>query len=618
MSRHKKRSGQPRERHGGGLVRVEQENLNGSWDLWMDKNKSKDDRKDPQSQRPSEKSERKETGSRWAFIDDERREEPAAANVKSYNSERNYNNRRRAPDVAPAPSPNKSDIDIPIDTRYGDEDTRSTISTSSSSSAVDEHAIALSFGQGPAAAALDDVSSNPLGFGIIVYDLETIHNAERGTYLARGIHECSYDEQMTWKMASNIIEFAAVEVVTGRQICVQCRPEFGWSEVKSLAARLFAEDHGHDKIVKDENLGYFPEVWTRDILPYLQKCAGPSNSIAMIAHNGDNFDSFILEKELRRHGLLEGLPLVKHFDPVRSLKRAFGQEFGLGGMLTLGSLHGRHVPNPTADQPLHQAFADTWMLLEVITHWVVLRALLAAEIAASFANADMVEYVCNTIISSFAELVKSADASKNGPVAVEVQSASAHPAAHHCAALESQFSQPSHVFRVASETAAHPANTAASDTAPATRGGSAGSEETPHPSAAARAERPDKANRPEVADWLTTKDLQDLPPAERRRLIREQGQRERAMEKERAEEAAVREAEQAKRGGNGEKAPWDDDAQGHRRRRHRGGVKRIGKGETDRDRGLPSGDQPRDLDRPAQPRAEAASATSSGSGVQFQ
>merc|ERR1740117_1080030 len=128
------------------------------------------------------------------------------------------------------------------------------------------------------------------------------------------------------------------------------------------------------------------------------------------------------------------------------------------------------------------------MLLEVITHWVVLRSLLAAEIAATFANADTVEYVCNTIITSFAELVKSADAVKSGPVAVEVQSSSAPAAAHHCAALETQFSQPSYALRVASETATQPANTAASDT----RGGSAGSEDTP-----ARVERSYRANRTE-------------------------------------------------------------------------------------------------------------------------
>ena len=44
-------------------------------------------------------------------------------------------------------------------------------------------------------------SVSPLGFGVIVYDMETIHDAERGTYLAKGCTNYFSDwRPETWNM----------------------------------------------------------------------------------------------------------------------------------------------------------------------------------------------------------------------------------------------------------------------------------------------------------------------------------------------------------------------------------------------------------------------------------
>ncbi|CAE8720844.1 unnamed protein product, partial [Polarella glacialis] len=142
-----------------------------------------------------------------------------------------------------------------------------------------------------------------LNFGVVVYDLETIHDFERGNYAERGLHECAQDEQIEWKSRSQIIEFAAIDVLTGEAICVRSRPEFGWDQVKSYAARLFAEDHGHSEIIKDQTLPYFQDLWTTQVIPFLNRAAGPSGSLAMLAHNGDAFDHYILEKEMKRLSL---------------------------------------------------------------------------------------------------------------------------------------------------------------------------------------------------------------------------------------------------------------------------------------------------------------------------
>lgn len=239
-----------------------------------------------------------------------------------------------------------------------------------------------------ASADADRTVPRPGDFGVVIYDLETIHDAERGTYFEKGLHECAASEQITWKRRSQIIEFAAIDLRSGARLVKRCRPEFKWADVRSPAARRFAEDHGHDQIIQDSTLPQFNECWVNEVMPFLQSAAGKSKQIAMIAHNGDAFDHFVLEKELQRLGLSDGLPLSLHrFDPVRTLKRHYGQDYGWGGRLTLNALHEHHVP-PRQVWQQHQALDDCQMLLEVLSHWQELNQLLAVEIANCFCGDD--------------------------------------------------------------------------------------------------------------------------------------------------------------------------------------------------------------------------------------
>eukprot|EP00913_Durusdinium_trenchii_P017164 g16141.t1 len=196
-----------------------------------------------------------------------------------------------------------------------------------------------------------------------------------------GLHECAQDEQIEWKSRSQIIEFAAVDVLTGESICVRSRPEFSWDDVRSGAARLFAEDHGHADIIKDQTLPFFSEVWTHEVFPFLWRASGNSGHLAMLAHNGDAFDHYVLMKEIKRLQLpMEGGPTLVGFDPIRSLKSAYGQGFGQGGLLALRQLYKDKVPAGRSLRA-HQAMDDCVMLMEVIQHWSELNFLLASDIA---------------------------------------------------------------------------------------------------------------------------------------------------------------------------------------------------------------------------------------------
>jgi len=224
--------------------------------------------------------------------------------------------------------------------------------------------------------------NRPLDFGVVIYDLETIHDAERGTYHAKGLYECSASEQIVWKRRSQIIEFAALDVLSGERLRVRCRPDFSWDEVRSYAARCFAEDNGHDHIVKDESLPEFRQAWANEVVPFLRQTAGEGQQVAMIAHNGDSFDHFVLEKELNRLELSDKLPLVLHrFDPIRTLKQNFGQYYGCGGQLALRLLHAQFVGTHVQDNaPQHEALTDCIMLQEVLSSWHELSAFLAVDI----------------------------------------------------------------------------------------------------------------------------------------------------------------------------------------------------------------------------------------------
>jgi len=413
----KSRGGGKRRDGGGTANDNNQEAVNGSWGVYLDRKREQGEREDQAESRRQggrggrnrdNRKAREPEVDRWEELGNWRQQGQKNLNECQDDGDQHRGDSQWDRYKASADLPRKLNRDLRGGQKDGvteelqrnlAEDAQSEGSTESTSSADGQPTIG--FGEGSVLSSVDSVS--PLSFGVIVYDLETIHDAERGTYVAKGIHECSYEEQMIWKRQSQIIEFAAIDIVSGHQICVRSRPEFRWENVRSHAARTFAEDHGHDKIVKDETLPYFKDVWVTDILPFLRSCAGTSNSLAIIAHNGDNFDHFVMAKELSRLGLMDEMPLVLHkFDPIRSLKNQFGQDFGSGGRLALGAVHSRYVPEAQRGDVVHQALADCVMLLEVIAHWVILRALLSTEIAATFADPEMVEDICSTLVSSFA------------------------------------------------------------------------------------------------------------------------------------------------------------------------------------------------------------------------
>lgn len=218
--------------------------------------------------------------------------------------------------------------------------------------------------------------------GVVIFDLETAHDAPVGTYADRNLHECPPDQQHLWKERSQIIEFAAVDVRTGERFQVQCRPEFRWEDVISPAARAFAEDHDHDRIIKDVTLPTFAERWWSEVEPFLRQAAGASGRLAMIAHCGDRFDFAVLSREIRRLALSSAVG-VEYVDPVSVLKQSFGPAFGGGGQLSLRRLSERFVPETllTARAAAHHALSDCEALLEVVQHWPELRELLAWEVA---------------------------------------------------------------------------------------------------------------------------------------------------------------------------------------------------------------------------------------------
>ncbi|CAK0899811.1 unnamed protein product [Prorocentrum cordatum] len=227
----------------------------------------------------------------------------------------------------------------------------------------------------------------PVDFGTVIYDLEAIHDAERGIYASKGLFECEHSEHIVWKRRSQVIQFAAVDLRTGERFRVSCRPKFEWDEVRSPAAREFAEDHGHDLIVKDMRLPHFEDRWKDEIMPFLKRAAGKSGRLAMIAHNGDKFDHYVLGKELCDLKLSSSGQLSLHcFDPVRTLKGLHGEDYGTGGQLRLETLHSRHVPADRvgARTGQHQAIDDCLMLREVLAHWQHLAEALAAEISGAF------------------------------------------------------------------------------------------------------------------------------------------------------------------------------------------------------------------------------------------
>ena len=158
-----------------------------------------------------------------------------------------------------------------------------------------------------------------MGCGLVALDLECIHDHVHGSYAALGWHETA--DQWSWKARCQIIELAAVNLITGESLLLRSRPEFQWQDVKSQATRLFAEHSGHKEIVSDRSLPVFAQLWATQVLPFLQRAAAFTGKVVLIAHNGDKFDHYVLNKEIVRLGLdMSQCPHLVSADAVATLK----------------------------------------------------------------------------------------------------------------------------------------------------------------------------------------------------------------------------------------------------------------------------------------------------------
>lgn len=219
----------------------------------------------------------------------------------------------------------------------------------------------------------------PLQVGVVVYDVEALHTA------AKGAKECKPSEEVDWKSQSQIVQFGAVDLLRLQVLNATCRPEFAWDQVVSPNMQKFAEENHLDKIAqaKDEDLG-FASVWHAQILPFLLGAAGDSQRLALIAHNGDNFDHPVLVKELARLGLLP-LPVQLIFlDPLSAKKRAEGLTYVPD--MELSKMYARMGEDAAAlvTSQEHDALGDCAKLVAVLggstSESAGLRQLLAGEL----------------------------------------------------------------------------------------------------------------------------------------------------------------------------------------------------------------------------------------------
>ncbi|CAE7814740.1 unnamed protein product [Symbiodinium sp. CCMP2592] len=233
-----------------------------------------------------------------------------------------------------------------------------------------------------------------LGFGLVALDLECIHDHEHGSYAAMNWHETS--DQWSWKAKCQIIELGAVNLVTGESLLLRSRPDFAWDDVKSAATRLFAEHSGHKALVCDTGLPLFAQLWPTHVVPFMQRAAGFTGKVVLIAHNGDRFDHYVLSKEINRLGLdLRCCPALISADPVATLKKRFNNDqiqrlYGQPGGLMLQQMHTNFVPEQQRAAGLrsHQALDDVHMMRDVICFAPYLAPSLAQDISLAAHGCD--------------------------------------------------------------------------------------------------------------------------------------------------------------------------------------------------------------------------------------
>ncbi|CAE7563497.1 unnamed protein product [Symbiodinium sp. CCMP2456] len=243
---------------------------------------------------------------------------------------------------------------------------------------------------------MEPLDPGRLGFGLVALDLECIHDHIHGSYAAMNWHETR--DQSAWKARSQIIELAAVNLATGESLLLRSRPEFSWNDVKSAATRLFAEHSGHKAIVCDASLPLFAQLWPTQVVPFLQRAAGVTGKVVLIAHNGDRFDHYVLSKEISRLGLDMGrCPRLVSADTVATLKKrrlGYGhvqQLYGQPGSLALQQLYMTFVPEKqrAAGLQQHQALDDVRMMCDVIAFAPYLAPLLAQDIVMAAHGAEI-------------------------------------------------------------------------------------------------------------------------------------------------------------------------------------------------------------------------------------
>ena len=128
-------------------------------------------------------------------------------------------------------------------------------------------------------------------------------------------------------------------------------------------------------------LPFFEEVWHSELVPFLQRAAGGTGNVVLLAHNEAALDEIVLKKEIARLQLdVSWCPRLICADPVVAVKQnyyhpAVAAEYrGRHRSLTLADMHQRYVSKTNRIFKAHNLcalnirfrFAD----IPLIMHWM--------------------------------------------------------------------------------------------------------------------------------------------------------------------------------------------------------------------------------------------------------
>ena len=75
-------------------------------------------------------------------------------------------------------------------------------------------------------------------------------------------------------------------------------------------------------MIEDMGLPFFEEVWHSELVPFLQRAAGGTGNVVLLAHNGAAFDEIVLKKEIARLQLdMSWCPRLIYRDPAAAIKQ---------------------------------------------------------------------------------------------------------------------------------------------------------------------------------------------------------------------------------------------------------------------------------------------------------